>query len=46
LAKKKGKKKSKGNEEKEEEKAVILSKLRHIINVAELQKIKDMRIIE
>lgn len=43
LAKKKRKKKSKGNEEgneeKEEEKSVILSKLRHIISVDELQKI-------
>ena len=42
LAKKKWKKKSKGNEErneeKEEEKAVILSKLRHIINIDELVK--------
>ena len=28
------------DEEKEEEKAVILSKLQHIINVAELQKIR------
>ena len=47
LAKKKRKKKSKGNEEgneeKEEEKAVILGKLRHVINVDERVRNQEYR---